>query len=152
MLFSFKNLKSVLFVALAAVLSSCASVVNGTHQDIKVSTAPVSGASCQLENSQGKYYLASTPGTVSVHRDAKDLTVLCKKTNLSSNKELVDSKSGNAIWGNILAGGLVGVAIDLGDDANFSYPENINVPLKKVNVATFKPQTEELNNKKNVKS
>lgn len=139
-----KKLILAMLMGCVVLFSGCASVVNGTHETIKLDTAPVKGAACHLQNSKGKYYLAATPGEVKVHRDNKDLMILCSKKNWSSNDELVSSDPSKATIGNIFVGGIIGMVVDANDSANFYYPNKITVPLKQVNSAAFKPTVEKL--------
>jgi hypothetical protein len=39
--------------ALGVALSGCATIVDGVHQSVSVSTTPVEGAACTLKNSEG---------------------------------------------------------------------------------------------------
>ena len=50
-----------------------------TNQSLSVSTTGCPGALCQLKNDKRTWYVASTPGSVTIHRAYGDLTVMCKK-------------------------------------------------------------------------
>lgn len=112
-----------------ALLTSCASVVNGTHQSISVETIPAQNAQCSLENSKGKWYINNTPGSTTVHRSISDLLVTCKKSGYSVSTSKIKSRTHPAAFGNILLGGVVGAGIDVANGAAYSYPTNIKVPL-----------------------
>ena len=122
---------AIIFAALGfSFLTSCASVVNGTHQTISVLTPPVQGAQCVLENNKGKWYLSNTPSSVVVHRSYKNLIVSCKKSGYSSATVAFKSKTKPAALGNILLGGAIGAGVDMANGAAYEYPLEIKVPLK----------------------
>jgi len=108
-------------------LCSCASIVTGTSQSIAVDSNPV-GAECDLSNDQGRWYLKETPGNITVHRSYSALTVSCKKDDLSG-ISTVESSTKTAAFGNIIFGGVVGAAVDMGSGAAYDYPPSITVKL-----------------------
>ena len=93
-------------------------------QAISVDTPNCRGAKCTLNNSNGVYFVQSTPGTVSVEKAFGDLTVTCEKdgqTFTSTHK----SKANVATYGNILLGGIPGALIDGGSGKGYDYPNYI---------------------------
>jgi hypothetical protein len=108
------------------LLCACASIVDGKNQQMSVETSP-GGASCTLNNDQGKWYVES-PGSVTIQRSLEDLKVYCKKSDLSGKATVVSGVKGVA-FGNILAGGIIGVAIDRSNGSAFEYPQNITIPM-----------------------
>lgn len=113
-----------------SLLTSCASVVNGTHQTISVLTSPEKEAQCTLTNNKGKWYLNKTPGSVVVHRSYNDLVVSCEKQGYATSIMQVKSKTKGAAFGNILLGGAIGAGVDMANGAAYEYPLEIKVPLK----------------------
>lgn len=112
----------------ANVLGGCASIA-GSHVDsISVETPACPEASCVLENDDGKYYIKETPGTVTVERAYGDLNVVCKK-NGKIDVITVESKA-TGVWGNILAGGIIGWGVDAATGAGYAYPKSVIHPLK----------------------
>ena len=105
-------------------LSNCASIMSDSVQAISVDTPNCRGAKCTLNNSNGVYFVQSTPGTVSVEKAYGDLTVTCEKdgqTFTSTHK----SKANVATYGNILLGGIPGALIDGGSGKGYDYPNYI---------------------------
>jgi len=122
-------ISKVAVVALAAIgLSGCATIVQGSKQTMSVNTAPVDGAKCELKNSQGTWYM-TTPGSVEVHKTKTDLEISCSKDGTGSGKALAKAKFGGTTFGNVLAGGLVGVAVDAASGANYYYESPVTVTL-----------------------
>lgn len=118
-------------VAIAATgiaLSGCATIVSGSKQSVSVSTLPVQGAACTLHNSEGTWYLTS-PGSVEVHKTKHDLEITCTKDGYQPGKQVATAKFGGATFGNILAGGIIGVGVDAASGANYYYDNPLTVPL-----------------------
>jgi uncharacterized protein YceK len=122
----------ITFLALLAValaLAGCASVTTGTSQAVAVDTAPERGAACDLANDKGNWQLASTPGTVTVARSYSALTVTCRKDGAGLGVATVQSGTKGAAFGNIIAGGLIGAAVDMSSGAAYDYPPSVLVTL-----------------------
>lgn len=45
--------------------------------------------------------------------------------------KVVKSKTKGRAFGNVLAGGIIGVGVDMGDGAAYDYPTEIVVPMKR---------------------
>ncbi len=124
-----KNIIKILPICVGlSLLSGCASIIEGTHQKVSVSTSPVSKAICKLTNKRGTWSV-KTPGTVSVHRDFGDLDVKCSKKHYYGSIKVQSSTQG-AAFGNAIAGGFIGAGVDMADGAAYGYPATINVPMK----------------------
>ncbi len=111
--------------------SGCASIVTGHNQVLSVDTRDkdgnqVVGASCKCVNDKGTYFV-NTPGTIMVHRCYSDLLVTCTKPNMEPGTAVVKSSAKAMTAGNIIFGGLIGLAVDAGTGAAFDYPSVIRV-------------------------
>jgi hypothetical protein len=130
--------RSAVFLALgsALALGGCASIMNGTSQQLTVEArhdgAAVQQASCFLQNSMGSW-MVQTPGKVTVHRAYGDLTVKCEKPGIDPGVQTVKSSTKGMTLGNILVGGMIGAAIDAGDGAAYDYPSRIVVNMGMMN-------------------
>ena len=123
-----RSRNSALLILATIGLQACASITSGSSQSVSISTEPVSGATCQLTNDAGSWFVNATPGSVTIHREASDLTVICKKDKLHGTAR-VESTTKALAFGNILAGGIIGAAVDRSNGAAFDYPTLINVPI-----------------------
>lgn len=121
--------------ALGVAVSGCATIVNGTHETVSVNTSPVQEAQCTLTNSQGTWYV-KTPGSVEVHKTKTDLDITCTHDGYSTGHLVAVSKFGAATFGNVIAGGLIGVGVDAASGANYHYDSPITVPLGNPTTAT----------------
>lgn len=124
-------------LTLSALLTGCASITGSRNQPISVTTThegkPVTGASCTLVNDKGTFYANNTPTSVVVLKAYGDMSATCKKEETHVGVAMFQSASEGATWGNILAGGLIGYAVDAGTGAGFSYPPTLNIEMIKGN-------------------
>lgn len=123
---------AVLPTLLAALCSGCASIVSGQQQSLSVATqcrgASVPGAACKLRNDDGEWYL-TTPGSVMVDRSGQALAVTCEKPGYLPVLVNRDSHAKGMAFGNILFGGIIGGAVDMGTGAAYDYPALVTVEL-----------------------
>jgi hypothetical protein len=96
---------------------------------LSVTTDPVTGANCTLENNKGVWYVPSTPGSVTVHRSFEDLQVSCKKKGFPKAIKSVKSSTKAMAFGNLVFGGVAGGAVDVATGAAYDYPQSIQVPI-----------------------
>jgi hypothetical protein len=119
----------ILCLSLIFILSSCASISGSKNQAINLQTtcdgSPISGATCSLTNDSGVWF-TKTPAAIFIRRSGGDLVVVCKKDELQA-AATFKSSSSSGMWGNILAGGIIGAAVDAGSGAGFDYPNPINI-------------------------
>jgi hypothetical protein len=116
------------------LFSGCAAITTGTTQPLTVTTkqngANVAGASCEMTNGKGTYYVV-TPGTVTVSRSYSDMVVVCKKDPLPDALMTVKSSVKAMAFGNIILGGLVGVVVDTSTGAAYDYPSTFELEMGK---------------------
>ena len=114
---------------LAFSTGACATIVEGTSQDIVVTTVP-GGATCEFERLGSVVGMVdATPGTIHVSKSKDSIVVSCTKEGHLSATEVISSSFGGATLGNILLGGVVGVVIDASSGANNKYPDTVSLAL-----------------------
>ena len=118
------KIRIILLILSFLFLSNCASIMSDSVQAISVDTPNCRGAKCTLNNSNGGYFVQSTPGTVSVEKAYGDLTVTCEKDGQTFTSTH-QSKANVATYGNILLGGIPGALIDGGSGKGYDYPNYI---------------------------
>ena len=136
-------MRNIVYVARAAVLvaafsmlAACASIVEGTDQSITVNSDP-SGAKCELiRDGQTIAVVNPTPGTVQVDKSKKHIAVHCEKADHEKAAGALASSFEGMTFGNILFGGIVGVAVDASSGAMNKYPPSIIVTLPPVSFPT----------------
>lgn len=119
--------KIVSAAALAAAsfgVSGCATVMNGTSQPVAFKSEP-SGAVIKLVSGQS----CTTPCQYELKR-GKDSLVTYSKDGYQPVKVYIQSRTGGAAFGNIIAGGVIGGVIDGSNGAsNHLYPSPVYVRL-----------------------
>lgn len=110
-------------------LSACATIVNGSSQTVTVSTAPP-GATCTVDRMGTRIgAIAQTPGSLRLDKSKNDLSVTCSKPGFQAATVTRAPSFGGATFGNIIAGGVVGVVVDAASGANYEYPGDIRLDL-----------------------
>jgi hypothetical protein len=109
-----------------SILTGCASVTHGTTQSVKVETLTpdgqaIEGAECRLSNDKGDA-LTQSGQSVQVRRSGADLKVECTRAGLPPATGHAVSRVNAGMVGNIVVGGVIGAAIDVGSGAGYNYP------------------------------
>ncbi len=123
-----------------APLGACATIIEGSDQPLGLVTTPA-GAACDLAR-EGKVIaqIAPTPGQVVVTKSKHDIHITCRMDGYHPQEVIAKSSFTGTTFGNILAGGLIGVAVDAASGANNEYPESINVTLTPLQRPVAPPQ------------
>jgi hypothetical protein len=127
-------MKSFLKVLLSAVASSClagcATIVEGTSQNIAVATSPP-GSYCALHR-DGKTIatLSQTPGEVTVDKTKDDILLTCAASGYEPASQYLHSGIAIGVYGNIIAGGLTGWGVDSMTGADNEYPTTISLNMR----------------------
>jgi hypothetical protein len=113
-----------LLALIAASSGGCATVLNGTHQDVAYMSDP-DGAVVAISTGQ----TCTTPCTYSMKR-GHDLRVDFELAGYKSEHVYVQSRLGGSTFGNIVAGGIIGGVVDGSNGAsNHLYPEPVYIRL-----------------------
>ena len=126
--------------------SGCATIISGQHQNIQVLSEPIGANACAYIGSDLRNIIKTeqtqcvvTPGTFKLRRDDNQIIQIDKE---GFHKEYINLTSGwnGVILGNVVVGGIVGGAIDIGTGAAYQlYPNKINVNLRPLSEASFIP-------------
>ena len=73
--------------------------------------------------------ITATPGSVRLDKSKNDLSVTCAKDGYQTATVSRAASFGGATFGNIIAGGVIGVVVDAASGANYSYPDDIRMDL-----------------------
>lgn len=112
-------------VVFGSLFTGCASIVKGTTQAIPVSSSP-SGADISLDGNR----VGQTPGSIEVKRKSDHLMTI-EKAGYHPESVAITRNIGGAVFGNILAGGLIGWGVDAISGAQYNLtPATINLTLK----------------------
>ena len=119
------KLISVAALAAAALsVGGCATVINGTSQPVAFNSEP-DGAAVELIGGMS----CTTPCSYELKR-GKDSMATIKRAGYKPVKVYIQSRTGGATFGNIIAGGIIGGVVDGSNGAsNHLYPNPVYVRL-----------------------
>ncbi len=123
-------MKKILILSVLA-LTGCATIMDGGPDTINVMTSDGSKVQAQLHTSAGIQHL-TLPTFVTVPKSCSDMTIYVmedKKTNQSS--AIASSSVNPWIFGNIIFGGLIGLAVDGVTGNMCTYDNSVIVPVSK---------------------
>jgi hypothetical protein len=122
-------------LCILALSTGCATIVKGTSQKIPMASDPV--AADIIVDGQ---MVGQTPMTVSLKRKTDHL-VSVQKTGYQPKSVAIVKDVGGAVWGNIIAGGLIGWGVDAASGAQYNLiPSTVSLKLDPV-VAGGAPTT-----------
>jgi hypothetical protein len=118
-----------LLACLAPSLGACASIVEGTDQQVIVNTSP-EGARCDLTRDGQQIGVANpTPQTLTLSKSKNDVVIVCNKDGFNEATAVLNSDFESMTLGNLLLGGVIGVGVDAATGALNEYDSQITVPL-----------------------
>lgn len=113
-------------LALTLNLSSCATVVSGTKQNIKITSQPP-GAHVKINGTES----GVTPTTATLARKHSH-SIDVSKPGYQPQNRMLHAGMNQWIWGNLLIGGLIGMVIDFSSGgASKLSPDEVHVDLQK---------------------
>ena len=119
-------IRLIAVLAVAALTTGCASIVNETTHPMKVETAKpdgslLAGAECRLTNDYGPFSVRSGE-TLQIRRSNKDLDIVCRHAEQPDATGRAISRANAGLAGNILFGGGIGAIIDHSKGTAYTYP------------------------------
>lgn len=119
----------IILIGAISVSSGCATITKGNSQAFTVDTRPP-GAVCTLSRDGDTLAVVNpTPGTINISKDKDVIRVSCIKEGYKTNLGDVGSEFQAMTLGNVLFGGLIGVAVDAGSGAMNQYPPTVTLTL-----------------------
>jgi len=112
------SIKNALLISLLAV-SGCATVVNGRTEPLGLSSNPA-GAEVSIDNGELKVI---TPTSVELKRDQNHSFVF-HKDGYQDTSATVTSGTSGWVWGNLLAGGIIGGVVDFATGAAYKFSDD----------------------------
>ena len=122
-------LRTVALALATTGLGGCASILSGTTQEVYVNTNPPA-ASCKLTR-EGKQIgsVNPTPAAAKIEKTKKDITITCNKDGYQTATYIDHSGTAGAFWGNVIAGGVIGMGVDSATGADNKYESPVNITL-----------------------
>ena len=125
-------MRSAMLAALAAMValtSGCATITKGTQQTVTVNTDPT-GAICNLTRDAKPLAVVNpTPGSIPVEKGRGTIAIICKRDGYLEAAGTMASEFQAMTFGNILFGGLIGIAVDAASGAMHEYPSMVTITL-----------------------
>jgi hypothetical protein len=123
-------LKVLLNTMASTCLAGCATIVQGTSQNIAVATSPP-GSYCTFHrDGQTIATLSQTPGEVTVDKTKDDILLTCAASGYQPESQYLHSGIAAGVYGNIIAGGLTGWGVDSMTGADNEYPTTISLNMR----------------------
>jgi hypothetical protein len=120
----------LLAAGFALLLSGCATITKGTQQTITISTDPA-GAVCDLTRDAKPLAVVNpTPGSIPIEKAMGSISILCKKPGYQDAAGALASEFQAWTFGNIILGGLIGIAVDAASGAMHEYPTMVTITLE----------------------
>jgi len=124
-----KLLTSAAALLLCPFFTACATITKGGDQTVTITSDPP-GATCTLSREGAVIAAVSqTPGSVQLDKDKDTITVSCKKEGYFEAIQPLEAVLQGMTFGNILFGGLIGVAVDGMSGAMHQYPTLVRILL-----------------------
>ncbi len=115
--------------ALHAILAGCSTIVEGDDQTVTIVTDPAEATCVLTRGGETVGAVNPSPGSIVVEKGSDDIGVICKKAGHFDGAAVLASSVEGMTFGNILFGGLIGVAVDAGSGAMHRYPGSVTVVL-----------------------
>ncbi len=140
------GIRTAMTIGCGALLSACASIVSDNDTTTHLQTEP-EVARCEL---RGKDLdrVVHTPHSVNLPASAAPITVACKADGYRTATAELDTSMDGWIFGNILLGGVVGIAVDLVRGAGQKFPPQLTVILEPEQFASPAARDEWFNGRK----
>jgi hypothetical protein len=115
-------------LALGLALPGCASIVSNNNSGTYIETDPEK-ARCELHG-QDFTRVVETPNSVMLPSSAAPVTIACKASGYKNTTAMLDTKLDGWIFGNLLFGGIIGVAVDAARGAGQKFPPRFSLVLE----------------------
>ncbi len=125
--------RKFLMLVTICLQSSCASMVNGSHQDLTVETVNDTASSkteCVIKNEEGTWNARSN-STVSIHRDGNSMEIQCSNELQTGMNSIEPKFNGGLLAADFIYLDLciISCVIDGVTNAFYEYPSGVTVPM-----------------------
>lgn len=115
-----------------AVLAGCSTLTTGTTQTVAVATPGAEGANCELTSPEIGTINVITPAQAVLSKSQHSVRVTCRKECYTDGQGIINSNFEEMTAGNILIGGVVGVAVDASSGAMNKYDPTVQIAMHPV--------------------
>jgi hypothetical protein len=117
----------------ALLLAGCSTITTGTTQPVSIVTPGVEGATCELTSPEVGTVTIVTPAQAVLPKSQHSVRVLCRKECYAEGQGIINSTFEEMTAGNLLVGGVVGVAVDASSGAMNRYDNRVEVQMARNN-------------------
>jgi hypothetical protein len=114
------------------LFAGCSTITTGTTQPVAISTPGAEGAECALDSPEIGTVHVITPAQVVLSKSQHSVRVSCRKECYTDGQGLINSHFEEMTAGNILVGGVVGVAVDASSGAMNKYDPSVQIEMHRV--------------------
>jgi hypothetical protein len=120
---------ALLALMASSLLGGCATLTTSSSQTVTLTTEPP-GAACTFKR-EGEVIgiINPTPGSLTVSKSHSDIDVTCTREGYLDAVGRVGSKFQAMTFGNILFGGIIGIAVDAVSGATAEYEANVAIRM-----------------------
>jgi hypothetical protein len=121
------------WVLLGAVcLSACSTITRGTTQAVAINTPGVDKAECELKSEGIGVKSVVSPATIVLEKSQHSVEVTCRKKCYTEGKGVIRSSTDEMTAGNLIVGGVVGLAVDASSGAMNQYDPQVQVTMTRI--------------------
>lgn len=114
------------------IVSACSTITRGTTQAVAIHTPGVEKAECELRSEGIGTKTVVTPATIVLDKSMHDVQVTCHKRCFTEGKGVITSSTEEMTAGNVIIGGVVGLAIDASSGAMNKYDPDVGIQMSPV--------------------
>ena len=120
-------------ILVALLIVSCATIIHGSRQSVTLNSVP-SGVNVIRQGA----HIATTPAVVELPRNSTNVILTFEKDGYEPVEIILNRKVDGWIVGNIVFGGLIGLAVDFISGAAYKLsPSEVNAALKELKAQGF---------------
>ena len=116
----------------AVFLSACSTITRGTTQAVAINTPGVEKAECELKSEGIGVKSVVSPATIVLDKSQHNIEVTCRKKCFNEGKGVIASTTDEMTAGNLIVGGVVGLAVDATSGAMNQYAPQIEIAMTRV--------------------
>ena len=122
------------FIVLASVMcvAACSTITRGTTQAVAVQTPGVEKADCELRSEGIGTRTVVSPASVVLDKSMHSVQVICRKKCFTDGQGVIASHTEEMTAGNILVGGVVGLAVDASSGAMNKYEPQVQIVMNPI--------------------
>jgi hypothetical protein len=113
----------------ALAVAGCASIAKGTTQAVALDTPGVPGATCSLTSAGIGSRVVQTPSSMILDKSQHNISVSCKKECYQDGIGIIPSHTEAMTAGNVIVGGVVGLAVDAASGAMNKYNDTNQITM-----------------------